>query len=249
MTVPRAVILTDGKIYPYREGGIILGIIIAPVNQDQECTIYYNGSVKIPGLKNGTYYRDNKGGFTKIAGTTLLGTCIDEMFYINIQSTGGTKGDKGDTGAQGIQGLQGEQGFQGIQGIQGQQGIPGTTDYNELINKPDLSSLHSHDNKALLDTYAQTEANLADAVAKKHNTHAISDITGLQTALDNKEPANANIQAHISSAHAPSNAQKNSDILKSEIEAKLIGEISTHTHAGGGGGLSHQQVLARGLGC
>ena len=27
---------------------------------------------------------------------------------------------------------------------------------------------HSHDNKALLDTYTQTEANLADAVAKKH---------------------------------------------------------------------------------
>ena len=28
---------------------------------------------------------------------------------------------------------------------------------------------HSHDNKALLDTYTQTEANLADAVAKKHS--------------------------------------------------------------------------------
>lgn len=45
------------------------------------------------------------------------------------------------------------------------------------------------------------------------------------------EPANNNIQAHISSAHAPSNAQKNSDITKAEIEAKLTGTISTHTHA------------------
>ncbi len=33
---------------------------------------------------------------------------------------------------------------------------------------------HSHDNKALLDTYTQTEADLADTVAKKHN-HANAD--------------------------------------------------------------------------
>ena len=44
------------------------------------------------------------------------------------------------------------------------------------------------------------------------------------------EPRNSNIQAHISSTHAPSNAQKNSDITKAEIEAKLIGNITTHTH-------------------
>ena len=35
---------------------------------------------------------------------------------------------------------------------------------------------------------------------------------------------------HSQSAHAPSNAQKNSDITKSEIEAKLVGDIATHTH-------------------
>jgi len=40
---------------------------------------------------------------------------------------------------------------------------------------------------------------------------------------------------HSQSAHAPSNAQKNSDILKAEIEAKLIGEITTHTHPATGG--------------
>lgn len=49
------------------------------------------------------------------------------------------------------------------------------------------------------------------------------------------EPKNANIQAHVAEAHAPSNAQKNSDITKAEIEAKLTGEISSHSHAGGGG--------------
>lgn len=35
---------------------------------------------------------------------------------------------------------------------------------------------------------------------------------------------------HSQSSHAPTNAQKNSDITKAEIEAKLTGEISTHSH-------------------
>lgn len=38
---------------------------------------------------------------------------------------------------------------------------------------------------------------------------------------------------HSQVAHAPSDAQKNSDITKEEIEAKLTGEISSHSHAGG----------------
>jgi hypothetical protein len=36
---------------------------------------------------------------------------------------------------------------------------------------------------------------------------------------------------HSQVAHAPSNAQKNSDITKAEIEAKLTGEITSHTHS------------------
>lgn len=36
---------------------------------------------------------------------------------------------------------------------------------------------------------------------------------------------------HSQAAHAPSNAQKNSDITKAEIEAKLTGTISSHTHS------------------
>ena len=35
---------------------------------------------------------------------------------------------------------------------------------------------------------------------------------------------------HSQAAHAPANAQKNSDITKAEIEAKLTGTITTHTH-------------------
>ena len=33
---------------------------------------------------------------------------------------------------------------------------------------------------------------------------------------------------HSQAAHAPNDAQKNSDITKTEIEAKLTGEISSH---------------------
>lgn len=35
---------------------------------------------------------------------------------------------------------------------------------------------------------------------------------------------------HSQTTHAPSDAQKNSDITKAEIEAKLTGNITTHTH-------------------
>jgi hypothetical protein len=36
---------------------------------------------------------------------------------------------------------------------------------------------------------------------------------------------------HSQTAHAPSNAQKNSDITKAEIEAKLTGTITSHSHS------------------
>lgn len=73
----------------------------------------------------------------------------------------------------------------------------------------------------------------------------IPDATDYPPVLIGAEPANANIQSHVTSLHAPADAQKNSDITKAEIETKLTGVISTHSHTGGGGGLSHAQVMAR----
>lgn len=94
---------------------------------------------------------------------------------------------------------------------------------------------HSHSPTDVTGTAVITnDARLSDARTPTAHDQAISTITNLQTTLDGKEAANANIQTHVTSAHAPSNAQKNSDITKAEIEAKLTGEISTHTHAGGG---------------
>src|SRR3990172_3147516 len=99
---------------------------------------------------------------------------------------------------------------------------------------------------------SQTDLNAAlTGKAPVTHAHAAADVTGTavlnndarltdaRTPLSHThtgvyEPANANIQSHVVSVHAPSNAQKNSDILQSEIEAKLTGVISTHSHAGGG---------------
>ena len=41
---------------------------------------------------------------------------------------------------------------------------------------------HEHANKALLDTYTQTEANLADAVAKKHEHSNLTVLEGITAA-------------------------------------------------------------------
>ena len=60
---------------------------------------------------------------------------------------------------------------------------------------------------------------------------------------------------HSQSAHAPSNAQKNSDITKAEIEAKLKGTITSHAHnyagsssAGGSANTAVKLATARKIG-
>ena len=60
----------------------------------------------------------------------------------------GPKGDTGDTGPTGPQGPKGDKGDtgeQGIQGPKGDQGDPGTTDYNDLTNKPTNVSEFAND--------------------------------------------------------------------------------------------------------
>jgi hypothetical protein len=97
------------------------------------------------------------------------------------------------------------------------------------------------------------DSRLTDARTPVTHSHAETDVTNLVTDMSGKaasihthayEPANVNIQTHVTSAHAPSNAQKNSDIIQSEIEAKLTGTISTHTHVGGSGQPIGLTVLA-----
>ena len=51
----------------------------------------------------------------------------------------GERGEKGEKGDPGIQGPRGERGERGEKGEKGDTGPSGTTDYNELTNKPDLN--------------------------------------------------------------------------------------------------------------
>ena len=70
----------------------------------------------------------------------------------------------------------------------------------------------------------------------KHSKSEITDFPTIPTVsndLTNALKANYDsAYTHSTSTHAPVNAQKNSDITKDEIEAKLTGEIVTHTHPG-----------------
>ena len=67
----------------------------------------------------------------------------------------------------------------------------------------------------------------------KQNIESV--LTGVISSHSHADSANSvTAYNHSQAAHAPSTAQKNSDITKAEIEAKLTGEISTHSHAGGG---------------
>ena len=72
---------------------------------------------------------------------------------------------------------------------------------DQLVDYAKKTDLHSHTNKSTLDGISST------------------DVTNWNSAY-----------THSTSSHAPSNAQKNSDITKAEIESKLTGNITSHTH-------------------
>ena len=96
-----------------------------------------------------------------------------------------------------------------------------------------------------IDTYAESKftkntafnknfGTSAGAVSEGNHTHTLNDIneTADKKILTNTERTNIqNSKTHTDSPHAPSNAQKNSDITKAEIEAKLTGVIGSHYHS------------------
>ena len=96
-----------------------------------------------------------------------------------------------------------------------------------LVANTEIAKIHESgsDNQVIPDALADLSE---DA------THRIVTDTE-KTTWTGKEPGNANIQTHVTSAHAPATSQANADITKEEIEAKLTGAITSHTHAGGGG--------------
>ena len=84
-----------------------------------------------------------------------------------------------------------------------------------------------------LSTALGNDPNFATTIANQIGTKVDKvDGKGLSTNdLTNELKANYDAAyTHSTSAHAPSNAQANADITKAEIEAKLTGDITSHTH-------------------
>jgi hypothetical protein len=117
-------------------------------------------------------------------------------------------------------------------------GPSGPVSWTDVMDKPVVFPPETHGHSY--------EAPGAVAAHEAANSHALLHSNALDhsNSLDHAEahthpgvyePANANIQTHVVAAHAPANAQKNSDITKAEVEAVLTGAISSHSHAGGGG--------------
>lgn len=119
---------------------------------------------------------------------------------------------------------------------------------------------HTHNNKTTLDKITEEKLTSWDSKAEGNHNHdtayakkseiPVVDVTKqyVDTELSKKSPVHEHpylpnslktnydsAYAHSQNVHAPSNAQKNSDITKAEIEAKLTGVITTHSHASSGG--------------
>ena len=110
------------------------------------------------------------------------------------------------------------------------------TEHQDISGKADKSELHNHSNKSVLDGITSTkitEWNSKSTFNGDYNSLTNKPIIPtLTNDLTNTLKANYDkAYTHSQEAHAPSNAQKNSDITKAEIEAKLTGNITTHTHS------------------
>lgn len=81
---------------------------------------------------------------------------------------------------------------------------------------------HTHDNKALLDTYTQTEANLADAVAKKHSHSNKTILDGITDAkITAWDSAESNAKTYTDTEIAKIQA-----LTESEIDAAIASATS-----------------------
>lgn len=129
-------------------------------------------------------------------------------------------------------------------------------DYNDLTNKPEIPNIEGLANKEYVDqsiaqaNETQTSSitqNIAGTYAEKtyvdnkvegtKYTHPSAHPASIIITTDDRQFASAQEKEqwnigynHSQAAHAPTNAQKNSDITKAEIEAKLTGTITSHSH-------------------
>ena len=101
----------------------------------------------------------------------------------------------------------------------------------ELAEKVNAASEgnHSHANKALLDTYTQTEADLADAVAKKHS-HTFTD-ADVEDAISKEHThtfADSDVEDAISKKHSHTFNETELNKIASGDVAKWNGVVADH---------------------
>lgn len=111
------------------------------------------------------------------------------------------------------------------------QDVGGNLIFSKRMNSTDFTDVYNLGEDGVLAANSFTEGGTALSskyAAASHGTHLT-----LGTGSGNAYRGDYGNTAynHSQAAHAPSNAQKNSDITKAEIEAKLTGAITSHTHA------------------
>lgn len=114
----------------------------------------------------------------------------------------------------------------------------------ELTSQSKLSTLFGLTKKKI-NVFSQTLEHKADKESPQFtgtptiNGNEIATVNNIPAGLSLGETSSTAYRGdrgkvaydHSQSAHAPSTAQKNSDITRAEIEAKLTGQVSTHSHA------------------
>lgn len=112
----------------------------------------------------------------------------------------------------------------GVLSATGSGGITDSIEWDNIQNKPSVFTPAAHNHvKADITDFSHIHS-YNDLTDKPTIPTITNDLTS--TLKTNYDTA----YTHSQSSHAPSTAQKNSDITKAEIEAKLIGSITTHTH-------------------
>lgn len=109
-------------------------------------------------------------------------------------------------------------------------GTADSVEWNNVLNKPVSFPPATHEHNQYLTQHQDISGKVDKVEGKSLSTNDFTNDLKLKY---------EGAYIHSTGVHAPSTAQKNSDITKAEIEAKLTGEISTHTHPNSGGGTSN----------
>ena len=104
--------------------------------------------------------------------------------------------------------------------------------YNDLSDKPTIPSAYTHPSSHAATMITEDANHRFVTDNEKSAWNNKSDlILGITSSTAFRGDQGNTAYIHSQAAHAPANAQANADITKEEIEAKLTGNIISHTHS------------------